>query len=204
MNVLLRKILGHPFVYDHVRPAVVGGIDMRRLYDLLPDEARSSILDVGCGTADILRFVDRFDRYLGIDTDAVAIEAARKRWGTDGRVRFECRIVDAADVAEMEPTGVVLAGLLHHLSNDEAVSVLRMAAASPRLVRIITNDILFVPGMTFNNVLAMMDRGRYCRTPDAYAELVRRAGLEVESAQTLASSPTSDRVVYHAMALRPR
>ncbi|MBX3228459.1 MAG: class I SAM-dependent methyltransferase [Labilithrix sp.] len=201
---LYRKILGHPFVYEQVRPRVVGGIDMRPLYEMLPDPARHSILDVGCGTGDALRYLDRFERYLGIDTDPVAIAAAEKRWGNDPRVRFECRVVHAADVVELEPTGVVLSGVLHHLTNEEAVGALRMAAGSPRLARVVTNDIVFVPGMLFNNVLAMMDRGRYCRTPDAYAALARDAGLEVEVAKSITSSPTSDRVRYHAMALRPR
>ena len=39
MTGLYRKLLGHPFVYDQVRPRVVGGIDMRPLYDLLAGEA---------------------------------------------------------------------------------------------------------------------------------------------------------------------
>jgi SAM-dependent methyltransferase len=198
---LYRKLLGHPFVYDHVRPRVVGGIDMRPLYELLPPEAKKSVLDVGCGTGDALKYIEGFDAYLGVDTDEVAIEAARKRWGTTPNVRFERRTVRAEDIAELEPTAVVLSGVLHHLTNDEAVEVLRLAGASPRLVRVVTNDIVFLPGHLFNNVMAMMDRGRYCRDPDAYASLARQAGLRVIVGQTIASSPTSDRVRYHMMAL---
>ena len=78
-----------------------------------------------------------------------------------------------------------------------------MAAGSPRLVRIVTSDIVFLPGKLFNNVMAMMDRGRFCRDPDAYAAIARKAGLEVTRAETIASSPTSDRVCYHLMALAP-
>jgi hypothetical protein len=50
----------------------------------------------------------------------------------------------------------------------------------------------------------MMDRGRYCREPDAYAALARRAGFEVQQAMTVASSPGNDRVQYFVMALEPR
>lgn len=201
---IYRKILGHPFVYDQIRPRVVGGIDMRPLYELIPPNARRAILDVGCGTGDALKHLSGFDRYLGIDTDPVAIDAAKKRWGGDPRVRFECRLVDARDVAEIEPTAVVLSGVLHHLANDEAVGILRMAAASPKLACVVTNDIVFMPGMLFNNVLAMMDRGRYCRTPDAYAGLARDAGLDVAEAFALRSSPSNEKVQYHAMRLVPR
>jgi hypothetical protein len=50
----------------------------------------------------------------------------------------------------------------------------------------------------------MMDRGRYCREPDAYAGLARRAGLVVQEALTLESSPGNDRVQYYVMALGPK
>jgi 2-polyprenyl-3-methyl-5-hydroxy-6-metoxy-1,4-benzoquinol methylase len=198
---LYRRILGHPLVYDQVRPRVVGGIDMGPLYEMLPTEARSSVLDVGCGTGDALRYLDSTGSYLGVDTDEIAINAAQKRWGHKPNVRFEHRTLRAEDIAELSPTGVVLAGVLHHLTNDEAVGLLRLAASSPRLVRIVTSDIVFLPGKLFNNVMAMMDRGRYCRHPDAYAALARQAGLTVERGLTIASSPKSDRVRYHVMAL---
>jgi len=196
-----RKLLGHPFVYDQIRPRVVGGIDMRPVYERLPPEARRLVLDVGCGTGDALRYLDGFDAYLGIDTDPVAIAAAQKRWAGRPNVRFEARLLRPEDVVELEPTGVVLSGVLHHLTNDEAVGVLGLVAGSPRLVRVVTNDIVFLPDQLFNNVLAMMDRGRYCRHPDAYAGLARRAGLVVEEAGTITSSPTNERVRYFMMSL---
>jgi SAM-dependent methyltransferase len=200
---LWRKLLGHPFVYDQIRPRVVGGIDMRPLYELIPEAGRRSILDVGCGTGDALRYLTGFESYLGVDTDEIAVAAAKARYQRLPNVRFEARTLRPDDVAELQPTAVVLSGVLHHLTNDEAEGVLRLAASSPRLVCVVTNDIVFLPGKLFNNVMAMMDRGRFCRDPDAYAGLARRAGLSVEKGLTIASSPASDRVQYHVMALTP-
>jgi SAM-dependent methyltransferase len=204
MPGLFSKLLGHPFVYDQVRPRIVGGIDMKPLYDLLGSEGRKVVLDVGCGTGDALRHLGDVDRYLGVDTDPVAIEAARRRYGDRPNVTFECRHIHAADVIDFAPTGVVLSGVLHHLTNAEAEGVFRLALGSPALVRVVTADIVFLPGKLFNNVLAMMDRGRYCREPDAYASLARRSGLDVEEASVMESSPGNERVQYFVMALTPR
>jgi SAM-dependent methyltransferase len=204
MPGLLRKLLGHPFVYDQVRPRVVGGIDMKPLYDLLGPSGRKVVLDVGCGTGDALRHLGDVERYLGVDTDPVAIEAARRRYGGRPNVSFECRHLHAADVIDFAPTGVVLSGVLHHLTNAESEGVFRLALGSPALARIVTADIVFLPGKLFNNVLAMMDRGRYCREPDAYAGLARRAGLDVEKAFVMESSPGNERVQYYVMSLTPR
>jgi SAM-dependent methyltransferase len=204
MPGLFRKLLGHPFVYDQVRPRVVGGIEMKPLYDLLGPTGRKVVLDVGCGTGDALRHLGDVERYLGVDTDPVAIDAARRRYHDRPNVSFECRHLHAADVIDFAPTGVVLSGVLHPLTTAEAEGVFRLALGSPALERIVTADIVFLPGKLFNNVLAMMDRGRYCREPDAYAGLARRAGLDVEKAFVMESSPGNERVQYYVMALTPR
>ena len=170
---------------------------------LLPRSGESTLY-VGCGTGDALNHLHTYERYLGIHTHPTAIAAARQRHGDKPNVRFEERLLEERDIHDLEPTGVVLAGVLHHLDNEAAASVLRLAAASPRLERIVTSDIVFLPGMVFNNVLAMMDRGRHCRTPDSYAAVARKAGLEVESGELMRSSPDNEKVQYHVMSLRPR
>lgn len=201
MRSLYQKILGHPFVYEQIRPRVVGGIDMRSLYEMLGPEGSRVVLDVGCGTGDALRYLDGFDRYLGVDNDPIAIDAAQKRFGARENVRFECRTLREADVATLEPTGVVLSGLLHHLTDAEGEGLLRMVATSPRLARIVTSDIVYLPGKHFNNLLARLDRGKHCRARDGYTAIARRAGLKVEEEHVVSSAPGSDRVQYFLMSL---
>jgi SAM-dependent methyltransferase len=197
MRSLYQKILGHPFVYEQIRPRVVGGIDMRGLYDMLGPEGSKVVLDVGCGTGDALNYLDGFEEYFGVDNDPVAIDAATKKFGARKGVRFECRTLRESDVAELSPTGVVLSGLLHHLPDGDAEGLLRMLATSPRLA----SDIVYLPGKHYNNLLAWLDRGKFCRAPHGYTDIARKAGLDVEKESIVDSAPGSDRVQYFLMAL---
>lgn len=200
---LIDRFLGHPFVFEHVRPLAVGGVDMSHAYkrlDLGPD---SVILDIGCGTGDALKHLDGFASYLGIDTDPRAIAFAAERWKNRANARFECRLCTRDDLLNVAPTHVALIGLLHHLTDAEATDLLGMLHESPRLVRAVTLDIVYLRGRPYNNLMASLDRGKYCRTPDAYAELATGAGLRVVDRYIARSHPTRGLVQYYVLELTP-
>jgi len=200
---LVDRFLGHPFVFEHLRPLAVGGVDMSHAYrrlDLGPD---SVVIDIGCGTGDALKHLDRFESYLGIDTDPRAIAFATERWKSRPNVRFECRLCTPDDLRGVAPTHVALIGLLHHLTDAQAVDLLGMLHESPRLVRAVTLDIVYLPGRPYNNLLARFDRGRYCRKPDGYAELAETAGLRVVDRYIARSHPTRGLVQYYVLELTP-
>jgi SAM-dependent methyltransferase len=199
---IYQRILGHPFVFNQVRPILLGGIDMSPLYDRLRD-ARHTILDVGCGTGDALRYLDDFDSYVGYDTDPIAVEYMRQTYGHKPRVRIEHGLVTPAEVARIAPTAGILAGVLHHVPDDYARELLIALRASPRLSRIVTQDIVYVPGKRINNVLAYLDRGRHCRTVEQYEAIVRSAGMRIEASDLVPSNPTTGHVLYLMMTLAP-
>jgi SAM-dependent methyltransferase len=200
---LVHRILGNPWVYEHVRPLAVGGIDMSHAYRRLGCDDTSVVLDIGCGTGDALKHLHHFSSYFGIDTDARAIGFATARWKERRAVRFECRLCTSADLREGAPTHVALIGLLHHLSDAESIDLLRMLRESPRLVRAVALDIVYLPRRPFNNLVARLDRGRHCRTPEAYLELARAAGLEVRDQYLARCHPTRGLVQYHVLELSP-
>ena len=199
----LERLLGHPWVFEHVRPLAVGGVDMAHAYQRLGANRDASVLDVGCGTGDALKHLKSVGSYLGIDTDQRAIDFARKRWKQRGEAHFECRTCTVTDLRDLAPTHVAMIGLLHHLSDPEAVALLQMLHASARLVRAVTLDIVYLPGKPYNNVMARLDRGRYCRKPDAYAALATAAGLRVVDRYIRRSHPTRGLVHYYVLELAP-
>jgi len=198
---LYQRILGTPFVYNHVRPMAVGGIDMTPFYDRVNAGPEDVVLDVGCGTGDALRYLKGFARYEGIDTDDVAISFARKRYGDTPKVSFQCQLCTAEDVARIQPSRVLLCGLLHHLSDDQVLTLLASFKASPALQRIVTSDIVYLERSAISNFLASMDRGRFCRRPGAYEALVAQAGLRVVESTVIRCHPKHGLAKYFLMTI---
>jgi SAM-dependent methyltransferase len=175
---------------------------MSPLYQRLSAGHSAVVLDIGCGTGDALRYLNDVEQYMGVDTDKVAISFANRRFGLRSNVRFRCRRVTGADVARLNPTHVVMGGLLHHLTDDEVLTLFGDMRRSKRLERIATSDIIYLRGKWLNNLFASLDRGYYCRTQDAYEALAAGGGFEVMSSDVIRCHPRTGLVWYLMMTLQ--
>ncbi|MEO7097323.1 MAG: class I SAM-dependent methyltransferase [Polyangiales bacterium] len=200
---LYQTLLGHPFVYNHVRPFVVGGVDNSASYGALGAGPDDVVLDVGCGTGDAMNYLPEVAAYRGYDTDPIAIEFARKQAAHKGlsRWQFEVGIVDRALVDKVAPSRVMLCGLLHHLSDEQALDLLRALGSSKSVQRIATSDVVYLPGKHLSNLFAWLDRGKFVRAVDGYRALIRRAGLRIVEEKIVRSHPTNGRAEYLVFAL---
>jgi SAM-dependent methyltransferase len=198
-----QRILGHPFVFNRVRPLFVGGIDWKPLYAALGAGPQSVVLDIGCGTGIAHDYLPGFREYYGFDTDAVAIDFARRKTGGPN-IAYQCRLVSDDDIRRILPTHVLLSGLLHHLPDPEALNLLRMCGRAHTVERIATADTVYIPGQHVSNVLAFLDRGRFVRNTEGFLALAEEANLEIVHHQIVRSHPTNGRALYLIMTLSPQ
>ncbi|MGD0897584.1 MAG: class I SAM-dependent methyltransferase, partial [Thermoguttaceae bacterium] len=158
-------------------------------------------LDVGCGTGYALEHVPNFKEYHGFDPDDRAI-ARFRRTRSQANIRLYARIMTASDMETLRPTKALLMGLLHHLSDDDAIDLLRTLQITGTVQRIVTWDTLFRPGKHLNNVLAMLDRGRYTRYDAGYVQLLKSAGLEIVHQASFCSG--NGLALYYATCCAPK
>jgi SAM-dependent methyltransferase len=178
--------LANPLVWELSRHALDRAFGLyRKRIDLLRAwmGADASVLDVGCGVGSYSAAAT--GPYLGVDLDAPYIRHAQQRRGDDRRT-FLC-----GDVAELSVDGeydVVLAvDLLHHLTDDEASSLLRI---SGRLAR--EQVVLFEPVLEQTEWLGRWfidhDRGEHMRPRAELLALVERS-LTIERQEALRLGP---------------
>jgi SAM-dependent methyltransferase len=186
------QVLRSPALYHGLRQVLTGGMPFRRwtaLYGL--NDRTQRIADIGCGPADILRYVDPGGGpgfYLGIDLSQRYLDVAARhaeRNGTDHRlVRMDLdRLHSDATLQEefrglLERHGitrVLLLGVLHHVSDEAALLTLDRAYDVPSVQSVVTSDVVYRPDATLNNLLCDWDRGSFVRDEDGYDDLLRRS-----------------------------
>ncbi len=203
ISAIYQRVMGHPFVYEHVRPFVVGGVDNSPVWRQLGVEPDDVVVDVGCGTGDGLTHQTRFRAYHGFDTDPIALRAAYKRAAGRTDVHFEERRLEAADLERLRPSRVMLGGLLHHLSDSDVLELLSMLSQSPGLKRVATVDPTYVAGHHLSNLFARLDRGKFPRKPEGYISLAERANFRVVHHSLIKSHPKRGRSTFAMMGLEP-
>jgi SAM-dependent methyltransferase len=169
-----RTILSHPTVYSWFR-RLVGRDSARSVYArehlrVLPGQ---HVLDLGCGTGDILEFLPPV-HYVGYDISQDYIDRARRRFGD--RARFHCRaLAEDLPVAAQSFDVAIAHGLLHHLDDNEAGTLFRVARRALRPGgRLVTYDGCYARGQSAAaRFFLARDRGRHVREQDAYEALAR-------------------------------
>jgi len=172
---MLKEILAKARFYS-LFAHLIGAERGRRLYIERHVRPRPGdrILDIGCGPADILAALPKVD-YHGFDLSNDYIMAARERFGARGN--FHVEGVNMELVKKYAGFDLVLAtGVLHHLTDAEAVNLFRVALAALKPGgRLVTLDGCFMDRQSpVARLILKNDRGQFVRTESGYVALARQ------------------------------
>ena len=179
----LRAVLSSPLVYDLLQN-LLGADGLRREYvrQFIRPAPGARILDIGCGTGAILKYLPLETDYEGYDMAPEYVEYARRKY--PGRGRFRCERVSRLSVPQAHHFDFVLASaLLHHLNDEEARDLFTIAAEAlePQGV-LITYDNVYVERQSrLARYVISRDRGQHVRTPSQYETLARSAFARVQT-----------------------
>lgn len=190
----ISAILSHAKVYDALQ-WMMGAKRGRSIVACryIKSKTGDCVLDVGCGTADIRRYLSDVE-YFGIDPNPHYIDAAKIRFRDVPGCTFVCGIFDEAILARLPKFDIVLASaVFHHLADDEVVRVATLAKAVLReRGRLVTLDPCYVENQSpIARFLISRDRGQHVRDAEGYRTLMSSVfnSIEMDICHDLARFP---------------
>lgn len=173
-------LLGMPSIYRFFQGIVGRDKGIPRLVQLLAIKPGEKVLDIGCGTADILGHLPDGIDYHGCDTSEAYVAAARARFGNRGSFSIQVVPLDAAALPGQMDV-VIAIGVLHHLTDGEADALFATARQVLRTSgRVLTIDGAYVAGQNpIARLLLRLDRGRFVRSPEQYVAIAQRSFSKV-------------------------
>ncbi len=174
IKFIKKRVLESPFAYSLLQ-SVMGASRVRT--DLINKYIKPypgmNVLDIGCGPADILNNLTDIN-YWGFDISKDYIDHAKIKFGF--RAKFLCKKLEQSDLNDLPKFDVVLAlGLIHHLNDDTAVQLLKLAKNSLNPSgKIITIDPCYDNDQNLiAKFLIMNDRGNHVRNMREYLALAK-------------------------------
>ncbi len=123
----------------------INGLD--RLLQGLPKERELTIVDVGCGSGDMLRIIakkmrqaGRSVKLIGIDANAFTVDYARQQSTAFPEITYHCCMVPSPLFDQLDYDILLSTLFLHHLTNEEILPLLEHSTKKARL-GIIINDL---------------------------------------------------------------
>lgn len=184
----VRHLLAMPVLYNLFQDLVGANAWRRKVVDraLVPVLGGASrgarVLDIGCGTGDVLSYLPSHVDYVGFDRNAAYIASAQDRY-QDRQARFVCDELTVDYDSQESGFDVVLAlGLLHHLDDATAESLFRTAKRRLKVGGfLLTLDPLYMPKQSrVARYIISKDRGTNVRTEVEYCRLGCRVFDQVE------------------------
>jgi ubiquinone/menaquinone biosynthesis C-methylase UbiE len=177
----LKRLLTISWFYDFFQERLLGGSKSREWLATNAWKARSGevVVDIGCGSGTTLAHLPPDIEYLGIDVSDNYIRSARKKF--PGRGTFFLGtvhdLIDQDGSHSASADLVLCNGLLHHLTDGEALEVLELAKRIMKPGgRLVCLEAVFLARQTgLSRWIVDRDRGRHVRLEQEWKDLIGQA-----------------------------
>lgn len=181
----LRHILARPRVYDLFQ-TVVGANTWRKrvIEEFLSNKipANGLIIDIGCGTSEIVSYLPDNVRYLGIDRNPSYIARAKERYRYRN-AQFLCQeLASGLPIEECKADAVLAIGIIHHLEDKECIDLFQMAKKTlrPGGFFLALDPVYHQPQSVIARYIISKDRGKSVRTTEQYLSLFAKEFAQVD------------------------
>jgi len=183
INTGIRKILEHPSIYNSFQDAI-GGNKQRKEHFLtyFKNTQNKNILDIGCGTAVLLEYIEDTADYHGCDMEESYINYCIKKYGDRGSFYTE-RVGEVVREEWLSYFDIINAhGLLHHLNDNDSKDLLDISYKylKPGGILVTVDSVFHKNQSSFAKWLISKDRGQNVRTPEAYLALAKQHFPQVD------------------------
>jgi cyclopropane fatty-acyl-phospholipid synthase-like methyltransferase len=175
--MFLRKILELPVIYNTYQ-YVAGAERLRKkiFSESIKISSGMKVLDVGCGTGDLIKYLPKDINYVGIDISPEYIDFARSRFGAEKNKEFICADVNELSSNYRNFDTIIAIGLLHHLNDSEVEKLLTniRECLAPSGIFYSLDPLLEKKQSVIERFIITRDRGQYVRYFNEYEGLFNK------------------------------
>lgn len=179
---ILYNFINNPIIYQAIQKLMSGNSFREKFLKENVKDKNLKILEVGCGSAEILKYIP-VNEYYGYDIDPRSIQAAKQNHPYENCYFFNKKL-EKKDISKLPNFDLILLfGILHHLNDTQAKKILDLCRKKMKKdAKLLILDPIFTSNQNiFARLLIKSDRGLNVRKEDEYLNLFKKNFKNVKS-----------------------